>query len=312
MSLPFVGSLVICFTLFLCSCRQKEEHKISDTMDHPTGKSKVRSVANERALVTDFQKKRIRTTIESAGKTADSLHNEKAIQEFEHLLQSYPSDLHFLHELAVITSAASQDTQVAFVSALVRRYGAGEYVRLAELMDALKTEGVNGRILVGFFTDELVKQKDLALGAYEELIANPSKITHPDAYGRIAFGAARSIGYQEALARIPNIYDNWFGTVSANSIITGWTHVDPVAASIYVRDLPDSMFRNQLLVNMIQEISNSEDFEIARAWANYLGGDAKTQALAIVARDEARLKSRDEDRAKRAAGKNRMSQNENI
>jgi hypothetical protein len=46
----------------------------------------------------------------------------------------------------------------------------------------------------------LVKQKDLAMGAYEELLANPSKITHPDAYGRIAFGAARAIGYQEALA----------------------------------------------------------------------------------------------------------------
>lgn len=303
MSFPFVGSLVSCFILILSSCRQKEGQKTSSPMEQPIGKSKVRSGSIETNRISDFQKKRIRSSIESAEKTADSLHNEKSIQEFEQLLQSYPSDLDFLRELAVVTSSATQDTQVAFVSALVRMYRAGEYARLGELMDALKTEGVNGRILVGFFTDELVKQKDLAIGAYEELIANPSKVTHPDAYGRIAFGAARAIGYPEALARIPNIYDNWFGTVSANSIITGWTHVDPVAASTHVRDLPDSKFRNQLLVNMIEEISDSEDFEMARAWANYLGGDAKIKALAIVARDEARLKSRDEDRAKRAAEK---------
>jgi hypothetical protein len=74
-------------------------------------------------------------------------------------------------------------------------------------------------------------------------------------------------------------------------------------ASTYVRDLPDSKFRNSLLVSMVEEVAESEDFEMARAWANYLQGDEKIRALANVERDEARLKSRDEGRAKRAAEK---------
>ncbi len=63
---------------------------------------------------------------------------------------------------------------------MVRRYRDGDFQRLGELIDALGTEGVMSGIQVHFFANVFVKHEDqnLAVRAFEELLARPSKVIH--------------------------------------------------------------------------------------------------------------------------------------
>lgn len=221
-------------------------------------------IANERAtkshrriqtpatvVVSERDKERIRATLRSAQKSADpSQRDDTAVRELEDLLRSRPGDLAFVYELALEARRFPQATQEALATAVVRRYHDGDFQRLGELIDALGTEGPMSGIQVHFFANVFVKYKDQnqAVRAFEELIVRPSKVIRPDHYQNIASGAARTLGHPEALARIPDIQDGWFGTAAANDLISGWVYGDPVAASTFIRDLPASSFRESLII----------------------------------------------------------------
>ena len=248
---------------------------------------------------------RIRATLLSANKSADPFQrDDTAVRELEDLLRSRPGDLAFVHELAMEVRPLSQDTQVALATALVRRYRDGDYQRVGELIDALGTEGVLRGIQVHFFSNELARSKEpeLRVRAFEELLTRPSKVIRPDHYEDIATGAARTLGYPEALARIPDIHDGWFGTSAASDLISNWVFGDPVAGSTYVRDLPASPFRDSLIIHLVEEVSSSEDFEMAIEWANSLKGDAREKALELVKQQQDILRRREEQRARLRAG----------
>jgi RNA polymerase sigma factor (sigma-70 family) len=270
-------------------------------------------IANERATkshrrvqtptttaVSERNKERIRATLRSAHKSADpSQRDDTAVRELEDLLRSRPGDLAFVHELAVEARRFPQATQEALATAVVRRYQDGDFQRLGELIDALGTEGVMRGIQVNFFANELARHEDqnLAVRAFEELLARPSKVIHPDHYQNIASGAARPLGHPEALARIPDIQDGWFGTAAADDLISGWVYGDPVAASTFVRDLPASPFRDNLIIHLVEQVAESEDFEMANEWVNSLQGKAKEKALAIIKQRQDILREQEEQRA---------------
>lgn len=263
-------------------------------------KSNSRVLTTATAVVSERDKARIRAALRSASKSADPFQrDDTAVRELENLLRSRPGDLAFVHELAMEVRSTSQDTQLALAAALARRYRDGDYQRLGELIDALGTEGVMVGIQVHWFASELRRSQDenLRVRAFEELLARPSKVIRPDHYEDIATGAARSLGYPEALARIPDIHDGWFGTASANDLISNWVFSDPVAASSYVRDLPASTFRDSLVIHLVEEVAATEDFERANEWANSLQGEAKEKALSIIKREQDILRRREEQRA---------------
>lgn len=251
------------------------------------------------AVVSERNKERIRATLRSAHQSADpSQRDDTAVRELEDLLRSRPGDLAFVHELALEARRFSQATQEALATALVRRYHDGDFQRLGELIDALGTEGTLRGIQVHFFANVFVKHEDqnLRVRAFEELLARPSKVIHPDQYQNIASGAARTLGYPEALARIPDIQDGWFGTAAANDLISGWVYGDPVAASSFVRDLPASPFRDNLIIHLVEQVARSEDFEMANEWVNSLQGKAQEKALAIVKQRQDILREQEEQR----------------
>jgi hypothetical protein len=138
--------------------------------------------------------------------------------------------------------------------------------------------------------------------AFEELLARPSKVIRPYHYQHIATGAAKSIGFPEALALIPDIHDGWFGKAAAYDLISSWSFDDPVAASTHVRDLPASPFRDSWIIHLVEAVAMSEDFEMAIEWANSLQGDAKEKALALVKQQQDILQRREEQRARLRAG----------
>lgn len=251
------------------------------------------------AVVSERNKERIRATLRSAHQSANpSQRDDTAVWELEDLLRSRPGDLAFVHELALEARRFSQATQEALATALVRRYHDGDFQRLGELIDALGTEGTMRGIQVHFFANVFVKHEDqnLRVRAFEELLARPSKVIHPDQYQNIASGAARTLGYAEALARIPDIQDGWFGTAAANDLISGWVYGDPVAASSFVRDLPASPFRDNLIIHLVEQVARSEDFEMANEWVNSLQGKAQEKALAIVRQRQDILREQEEQR----------------
>ncbi len=269
-------------------------------------KSGSRMQSQASAVVTERDKERIRATLRSASKSADPFQrDDTAVRELEDLLRSRPGDLAFVHELAMEVRSNSQDTQLALATALVRRYRDGDFQRLGELIDALGTEGPSVGIQAHWFSTEMTRcqDEDLRVRAFEELLAQPSKIIHPYHYNHIATGAAHTLGYPEALARIPDIHDGWLGTAAANDLISNWSFGDPVAASSYVRDLPASPFRDRLTIHLVEAVARSEDFEMAHEWANSLQGEAKEKALALVKQQQDILRRREEQRARRREGK---------
>lgn len=303
--LPLAAALVSVSLLVLGSCRKKETQDTGTSTGQPNGKTHVRNGNTNRSAVSDFQKKRIRTTVDTI-KSVGFDEQPKAVQVYEQLLQAYPSDVPFLHELALEAArTGSDDSKRALAAAVVRSYRSGNHPKLGEVMDALRTEGVSARYLVELLTDNLRDQKDLVVRAYGELIANPSKVTLPEDYQDIASGAAREMGYPWALAQIPDIYDKWFGTAAANELITNWAYSDPVAASTYVRDLPQSAYRDTLISHLVQEVADSEDFEMAYAWAEYIRAeDIRNKAIAIAKRQQQILENRNKQRAEREAAQN--------
>jgi hypothetical protein len=232
--------------------------------------------ASREARISDYQRKRIRVTLETAGRSKQ----EAAVTEFEHLLQDYPSDTDFLHELALEMFSQSYEAKQAFVTAIVRRYRAGDYKQLGEAINALKGEGSSMGQLVAELANTLGDESDLVADAYGELLVRPATTSLPAFnYEYIAYSAAKQLGPRESLARIPDILDGHFGTVSAQGILEFWTRQNPVEASSYVRDLPPSKARDSLITHMIFEIAKSEDMEMAQSWAEYLQGDARKTAL---------------------------------
>jgi RNA polymerase sigma factor (sigma-70 family) len=264
-------------------------------------KSQRRVQTPTTSAVSERNRERIRATLRSAAKSADPFQrDDTAVLELEDLLRSRPGDLAFVHELAMEVRSTSQDTQLALATALVRRYRDGDFQRLGELIDALGTEGVSVGIQAHWFSIELIRceDEDLRVRAFEELLARPSKVIRPDHYQNIATGAAKTIGYAEALERISDSHDGWFGTAAASDLISNWSSGDPVAASIYVRDLPASPLRDSLIIHLVEAVARSEDFEMAIEWANSLQGDAKEKALALVKQRQDILRSREEQRAR--------------
>jgi hypothetical protein len=285
--------LFTCLTVFIGACRQKEEHIPTESTEDVGRRNGSRVEPHAKTPISEYQKKRIRSTIQSAGKLENE---ENRVEEFVELLQSFPSDNDVLHALALETSSTSSGSQEALAKAVVRMYRAGEYGKLGGAVDALKTDGTLAGILVHRFAQDLRAQSDLVVRAFEELLVDPPKNVKPYHYEDIASGAARELGYPEALAMIPNLHDGAFGTTAAKEIITNWTFKDPQAVSIYVRDLPDSEFRSQLIIHMIEKVAAEEDLEMAYEWANYLEGDLQDQALKIVTREDAIIKRRQEER----------------
>jgi hypothetical protein len=295
-ALPSVVRIGACFFVLLGSCREKGEQTSSN--DQIPRKHDTRVKSPIKTSISEYQKKRIRSAVDSARKTSKT---EERIQNFQELLQSNQADEDFLHELAIETSSASSDCQEAFVEALVRMYRSGEYNNPAVVVNALKTEGTLGGILVHLYAQDLRRQKDLVVGAYEKLLVAPPKNVHPSFYADIASGAARELGYPQALARIPNIHDSSVGASAAKEIITNWTFSDPQAVSIYLRDLPDSEFRNSLIIHMAEKVAAEEDIDMAYGWASYLKGESKDKAIKIVKREEGIIKRRAEQQAQRDA-----------
>jgi hypothetical protein len=285
--------------LSLGMCRPKDLGESSDKQNQLHERKQQRTPRNDAQHLSDFQTKRIRSTIEAVVHAGASGSNQSAIQSFKELLDSYSSDMLFLNGLVLEASETSTETQVALASALVQLYCEQDTIDLSELLDAMQCDGVNAGIMVQLFSDELYKNKDDVVRAFEELIVKPSRTIEPYNYARIADGAANVLGYAEALARIPDINDGWFGTAAANKIVVSWTLVNPVASSSYVRDLPESSYRDTLIVHMVEEIATGEDFEMASAWAGYLNGNARELAFEIVERQETIVRSRNEGRAER-------------
>lgn len=280
--------------------KRKATVSVTSSVQNPSAtKPHARSRVSTTTGVSERDKARIRATLRSASKSADPFQlDDTAVRELEDLLRSRPGDLAFVHELAMEVRSTSQDTQLALATALVRRYRDGDFQRLGELIDALGTEGVMVGIQAHWFSIELIRceDEDLRVRAFEELLARPSKVIPPDHYENIATGAAKTIGYAEALARISDIDDGWFGTAAASDLISNWSSGDPVAASSYVRDLPASPFRDSLIIHLVEAVARSEDFEMAIEWANSLQGDAKEKALALVKQRQDILRSREEQR----------------
>lgn len=295
-ALPAIASLATCSLVIIGSCREKGEQNSLRTSEQSARRARA---LHPNSQVSDYQKKRIRSSVDSVAKIGTK---GVAIQEFEELLRNFPSDMDFLQELALQASTASIETQKALASAVVQLYRSGDYQNLGQALDALAIDGPEAGMAF-YFSEELSGQGDLAVRAYEELLVNPAKKARASQYEDIAWGAARVLGYQEALARIPDIHDGSFGTSAARKLITSWTYNNPEESSSFVRDLPDSEYRNSLVVHMVEKIATSQDFEMAYKWANYLQGNAKDKALGIVKREEAIIQRRAEQRAQREAKK---------
>jgi RNA polymerase sigma factor (sigma-70 family) len=286
--------------------KRKAAVSVTSSVLNPSAtKPHARSLIPTTTGVSERDKARIRATLRSASKSADPFQrDDTAVRELEELLQTRPGDLAFVHELAMEVRSTSQDTQLALATALVRRYRDGDFQRLGELIDALGTEGVSVGIQAHWLSLELVrcKDEDLRVRAFEELLARSSKVIQPYHYQYIATGAAKTIGFPEALALIPDIHDGWFGTAATYDLISSWSFDDPVAASTHVRDLPAFPFRDSLIIHLVEAVAMSEDFEMAIEWANSLQGDAKEKALALVKQQQDILQRREEQRARLRAG----------
>lgn len=264
-----------------------------------------RNPTSATAAVTERDKNMIRAALRAASRSADPFQlDDTGVRELEDLLRSRPGDLAFVHELAMEVESTSQDTQLALAAALVRRYRDGDFQQLGELIDALGTEGVSAGIQAHSFSIELARcqDDDLRVRAFEELLARPTKVVDSYHYNAIATGAARTLGTSEALARIPDIHDGSFGTAAANNLICTWVLDDPVTASSYIRDLPASPFRDGLTIHLVEAVALSEDFEMAKEWANSLQGEAREKALALVKQEQDILRRREEQRERRRNG----------
>ncbi|MCW1885715.1 hypothetical protein OKA04_13325 [Luteolibacter flavescens] len=237
-------------------------------------------------------------TVDSANKTKTA---DEACLAFKLLLEAFPSDQTFLHEVALQTKKASTETQIAFTKAVVEAYRSGAHPELAANIEALETEGTMRGILIYHFSEALVAQPDLVLEAYKTLLAAPAKNVSPYYYEDIASAAAQQIGFREGLALIPNIEDKSFGTAAARDIISSWIYNDPVDASDYLRELPDSEFRNNLVLHLVEKVAESQDFENAQAWANHLDGVWKEKALNLVKQQEDISRQREVQRSEREA-----------
>ena len=79
-------------------------------------------------------------TPQKASKSADPFQrDDTAVREWEDLLRSRPGDLAFVHELAMEVRSASQDTQLALATALVKQQQ--DILRRSEEQRAQRREG---------------------------------------------------------------------------------------------------------------------------------------------------------------------------
>lgn len=261
------------------------------TGETPVAESKIRfktreaRTRNPPPVLSDHQMKRIRAAVKSASGSTDA---GAAVGFFDELLKD--GDLDVLHEVVTQTKKEAKLTEndrlrEALMQAIINQYSAGNFPSMGKVIDASYGEGVMAGDFVQILCQRLSDNNlDLRTKAYHDLLQNPPQSVDPIFYVDIAAGAGspNSMGPVKALDSIPDPSDGWFGTAAANKIVRGWIYRDAVEASTYLKDLPDSEYRDGLVRHMIQYTAENDDFEMATLWANSLTGAAKDSALHLL------------------------------
>jgi hypothetical protein len=154
---------------------------------------------------------------------------------------------------------------------------------LGEVINVCYSDGKNqnGGDFIQILVHTMIADAEVTKMAFDDLLHNPPLAVHPIFYSDIAAGAAfrRMLGPVKALDSIPNPNDGWFGTAAANQIVRNWIYQDAVEASSYIRDLPESEYRDGLVISMVKYTAEKGDYEMALGWAKSLSGSARNSAL---------------------------------